>query len=183
MDRRTRVLIVVVIAAAGAFVLDKVFTSLWWDPWKKLSAEIRKTDQDLAAANVILSRRDAIQKEWKTVQGHLAKPRAPDVPNHFFSHLGAMCSRVGVTTDIQGIQGGAGQQQQGDFREYVYDVKFRLTWAQFVDLLLELHNSREFLKPIRIHISSQYEREDRLDLDLKVSTIEYAPAPAKAGTR
>jgi len=180
MDRRAKILLVVVLAAAGAFVLDKAFTALWWSPWTKLTAEIRRVEQELAAAQVILSRREAIQKEWKTIRGHLGKPRAPDVPNHFFSHLGAMSTRVGVTTDIQG---GAGQQQQGDFREYVYDMKFKLSWAQFVDLLLELHNSREFLKPIRVHISSQYEREDRLDLDLKVSTIEYAPAPAKAGTR
>ena len=52
-----------------------------------------------------------------------------------------------------------------------------------MDLLAELQNSKEFLKPLRINISSQYEREDRLDLDLKLSTIEYSPAPLKAGIR
>jgi hypothetical protein len=70
--------------------------------------------------------------------------------------------------------------QQGDFKEYIFDTKFKLTWAQYVDLLVELHKSTEFLKPIRMTVASQYEKEDRLDVDLEVSTIEYSPAPVKA---
>ncbi|HVR87776.1 MAG TPA: hypothetical protein VMU54_25840, partial [Planctomycetota bacterium] len=74
-------------------------------------------------------------------------------------------------------------QQQGDFKEYIFDTKFKLTWAQFVDLLVELNNSKEFMKVLRMNIASQYEKEDRLDLELKLSTIEHSPAPAKAGQK
>jgi len=36
---------------------------------------------------------------------------------------------------------------------------------------------------LRMNVGSQYEKEDRLDLELKVSTIEYSPAPVKAGVK
>jgi hypothetical protein len=94
-------------------------------------------------------------------------------------HVGEMCDRAGGTYDIQAVQ--PQQVKDSDFREYPVEMKFKLTWGQLVDLLAELHNSKEFLKPLRININSQYEREDRLDLDLKLSTIEHSPVPLKAG--
>lgn len=178
MNRRTKLLALLVIAAVAAFVLDKLFVSLWWDPWKKLSEETHKTEQEVARANRIFSRQHAAEEGWKKIRTLLDKPRTPEVQTHFVSHLNDICSRVGVSLSATS---NPVPQPQGDFKEYVYETKFKLTWAQFVDLLLELHNSKEFLKPIRINISSQYEKEDRLDLDLKVSTIEYAPVPVRAG--
>jgi hypothetical protein len=34
-----------------------------------------------------------------------------------------------------------------------------------------------------MNVGSQYEKEDRLDVELKLSTIEYSPAPVKAGAK
>ena len=53
----------------------------------------------------------------------------------------------------------------------------------FVDLLAELHNSREFIKALHLSVVSKYEREERLDVTLRVATIEYAPQPAKTGAK
>lgn len=179
MNRRTRVLLAAALAAAGLFLADRGFSALWWDPWRKLSEEIRRADEEIARANAILERRASVLEGWRKIRDLLDKPRTPDVQTYFYSHLGSICDRIGVGVDVQGT--GASGRQEGDFKEHVYDMKFRLTWAQFVDLLRELHNSKEFLKPLRISVQSHYEREDRLDVELKVSTIEYAPAPAKRG--
>ncbi len=181
MDRRRKVLIWVVGAVAAAFVADKAYAALWAAPWKRVNDEIARVDDEVEKAEIILKRRGTALEGWKKITALLDKPRTPDVKTFFISHFGQICDRVGLNLDITPT-GGAGQQD-GDFKEYVFEMKFKLTWAQFVDLLVELHNSREFLKPIRIGITSQYEKEDRLDLELKVSTIEHAPVPAKTGAK
>ena len=178
-NRRTRILILVTSVMAGAFILDAMAVSLWWTPWKKAGEENAAADLELRRANTILAREETQRRDWARIKTLLDKPRSPDVNTHFVTYLGEVCDKVGVNFDIQEGQ----PQQAGDFREYVYQTKFKLTWGQFVDLLAEIHASRELLKPLRIALASQYEKEDRLDLDLKVSTIEYSPVPQKAGSK
>lgn len=178
-DRRTKVLIAVATVAVGAFLLDRGAAAVWFEPWAAAKQELGKVNVEIAKARSTLAREKPVRDAWKRVEERLSK-RPADIPNHFVSHLGAICGRVGVSLDVSNTPQ---HQQKGDFREYVFETRFKLTWGQFVDLLAELHNSREFLKPLRISIGSQYEREERLDLDLKVSTIEYAPVPPKAGTK
>lgn len=179
IDPRRKMLILAALVAAGLFLFDKAALSPWLDAWKKLSTETHVVDQEIQTARASMAREKLLREGWAKVQALLQKPRTPDVQTHFVAHLGEIRQKVGVSFDIQGAR----DQQQGDFREYVYETKFKLTWEQLVRLLVELHNSKEFLKPSRINISSQYEREERLDLDLRVSTIEYAPVPVKTGTK
>ena len=108
-----------------------------------------------------------MKTEWRRLRERMEK-RPSDVPNHFVSHLGAIAARVGGRLDITP----APSLQQGDFREYPFEMRFKLTWGQFVDLLAELHDSREFLKPLRVHVSSQYEREDRPAITPRRSAFE-----------
>ncbi len=162
------------LAVAGLFIMDKMATALWFEPWAKVTQDLVKADLEIAKAKATLSRETALRADWTTFRAKVERPRTPDVNTHFVTHLGEICDRVGVTFEIAGSPL---PQQTGDFKEYVYDTKFKLTWAQFVDLLAELHQSREFLKVIRVSVGSQYEREDRLDVDLKLSTIEYSQKP------
>ncbi len=175
MNRRTKVLAAAVLAVAGLFLADKILISPYLEGWRKVAAEEEKVDQEILKARTILERRQAVQQGWDKVRRLLEKPRVPDVQNHFMAHLGEISGRIGANHDVKGIR----DQQQGDFKEYVYETAFKLKWEQLTGLLVELHNSREFLKPLRLAVSSQYEKEDRLDVDLKVSTIEYAPGRTK----
>lgn len=178
-DKRTKVLVLITAALACAFVLDKAVNALWLEPRKKLRQDIDKAVQEIARSNEALAKEPAVRRDWAKVQNRLMEPRSPDVHTSFLAHLGDIFEKVGVPFDVSESQ----PQQQGDFKEYIYDTKFKLTWPQFVSLLVELHNSKEFLKPLRVTIGSQYEKEDRLDLDLKVSTIEHSPGTAKPGVR
>ncbi len=178
-DRRTKLLALVAAVAVGAFALDGAFTAFWWKPWQEVTGQLSQVEKEIREKEHLLAGRAASEREWKLIRGRLDAPREPDVQNHFYSHLDDLCDRVGATPDIQG----GAPQRRGDFQEYVYDLKFRLKWEQFVDLLKQLNDSREFLKPVRLSLASQYDREDRMDLDLKISTIEYSPVAAKAGTR
>jgi hypothetical protein len=181
VDRRRKLLVALVAAVAAAFIADKAYAALWSGPWSRVNDEITRVEGEIEKAELVLKRKETALEGWKKINALLSKPRTPDVKTHFISHFGQICERVGLNLDITPTAGAG--QAQGDFKEYVFEMRFKLTWAQFVDLLVELHNSREFLKPIRIGITSQYEKEDRLDLDLKVSTIEYAPVPQKTGAK
>jgi hypothetical protein len=180
MDKRTKLLAIVASTALGLFLLDKAVSALVIDPWTKINQDLVKTEAEIRKANTTLNTQDLVARDWAKVRDRLDEPRTPDVHTHFLTHLGDLFEKAGVAFDVSE---NPQPQQQGDFKEYIFDTKFKLSWAQFVDLLVELHNSKEFLKVKRINIASQYEKEDRLDLELKVSTIEYSPAPVKAGQK
>ena len=179
MNRRTKVLLLVVVVAGAGFIVDQLFRSLWWNPWQKTQAEIRDADGALSKLKRTLLREEKAAKEWDKVKKLLDRRQGPDVENHFVQHLGTICDKVGVENSMSG--GPAGRR--GDFKEYIVDTKLKLTWAQYVDFLGELHNSRELLKPIRITLTSMYEKEDRMDADLRLSTIEFDRVPVKAGAK
>lgn len=179
-NQRTRVLTIVALGALSLFLLDKVVSALVIDPWTKITQDLTKTESEIRRANTTLNSEDLVKRDWVKVRNRLEEPRVPDVHTSFLTHLGDLFQKVGVAFDVSE---NPQPQQQGDFKEYIFETKFKLTWAQFVDLLVELNNSREFLKVLRMSVVSQYEKEDRLDLDLKVSTIEYSPAPVKAGQK
>ncbi|HLY09050.1 MAG TPA: hypothetical protein VKW04_07105 [Planctomycetota bacterium] len=179
-SKRTKVLAIVALAIVGLFLADKIVSALVIDPWTKISQDLAKTENEIRRANATLNSEDAVHRDWIKVRNRLDEPHVPDVHTSFLTHLGDLFEKVGVAFDVSE---NPQPQQQGDFKEYIFETKFKLTWAQFVDLLVELNNSKEFMKVLRISVLSQYEKEDRLDLDLKVSTIEYSPAPVKAGQK
>jgi len=179
-EKRTKILAIVALAGLGLFLLDKAVSALVVDPWTKINQELMKTEAEIRKANATLNSQDLVVRDWTKVRDRLDLPRTPDVHTNFLTHLGDLFEKAGVAFDVSE---NPQPQQKGDFKEYIFDTKFKLTWAQFVDLLVELHNSKEFVKLLRLNVGSQYEKEDRLDLELKVSTIEYSPAPVKAGQK
>ena len=179
-DRRTKLLVIVAAAALGIFLLDKLVSALVVDPWTKINQELVKTENEIRKANATLNNEATVRRDWTKIRDHLDEPRIPDVHTNFGAHLSDIFEKAGVAFDYSE---NPQPQQQGDFKEYIFDTKFKLTWAQFVDLLVELHNSKEFLKPLRLNVGSQYEKEDVLTVDLRLSTIEYAPVPVKAGAK
>src|SRR5689334_749796 len=180
MDKRTRVLAILAGIVAGAFVLDKAVMALVVTPLQKINEDLTATEGQIRKANTALNSQETVTRNWNKIRDRLDQPHLPDVHTNFMTHLTEIFDKVGVVFDVSGTPQAV---QQGDFKEYIFDTKFKLTWAQFVDLLVELHNSKEFLKPLKMSVQSQYEKEDRLDVDLRLSTIEYAPVPVKAGAK
>jgi len=180
MDKRTRILAILAAIVAGAFVLDKAVMALVVSPLQKINEDLVATEGQIRKANTALNSQETVTRNWNKIRDRLDQPHLPDVHTNFMTHLTEIFDKVGVVFDVSGTPQAV---QQGDFKEYIFDTKFKLTWAQFVDLLVELHNSKEFLKPLKMYVQSQYEKEDLLVVDLRLSTIEYAPVPVKAGTK
>lgn len=172
MDKRRRILIVVTAVAAAAFLLDKAVSALVFEPLQKINQDMAKTEAEIKKANTVLNTEEAVKRAWTKIRDRLDEPRPPDIHTNFLAHLGDHFEKVGVAYDVNEI---AQPAVQGDFKEYIFDTRFKLTWPQFIDLLVELHNSKEFLKVSKVVIQSQYEKEDHMVVDLRVSTIEYSP--------
>ena len=69
--------------------------------------------------------------------------------------------------------------EHDDFVEYSLELSLQTDISGLRNLLVELYNSEEYLKVARLTVGSQpfdRARKDRLDINLKVSTIEYKPA-------
>jgi hypothetical protein len=179
-DKRTRILVLVTVSMAGLFFLDKGVSAFITEPWSQIKKDIAQTNADIQKAEFVLGNKDRVRRDWNKVKDQLDEPVTPDVHTHFMSHLGDLFQKVGVAFDVSE---NPQHQQQGDFKEYIFDTKFKLTWPQLVDLLVELYSSKEFLRPLRVSVVSYYEKEDRLDVDLKVSTIEHSPAPVRTTPR
>ena len=175
MEKRTRILVGVALAAVLFFIVDGVAGAMWLDPSAELSKKLEAVDAELDRAHGILARSGQIKKEWAEIQNRLDRPRLPDVPNHFHSHLDDLFSAAGLDPDIQASP----PRQRDDFKEYGYEVRSGLKWPQLVDLLGELHESRQFLKPVRLRIDSRHDKGERLELSLKVSTIAWSPVQKK----
>jgi hypothetical protein len=176
MDRRVKILLILAGVTAGVLIFDLAFFGPWKEAWDNAGKDLQNVEFKLQEARNTLARERTVRKRWDEVKRLLARPRKPDAQTHFVTHLRQLADRSGASFDYQWST-----RTQGDFKEYVYATTFKLKWEQFVDLLRELHNSKEFIRPLRIGVASLYEREDRLDLSMKVSTIEYAPVPPKKG--
>lgn len=176
MASRVKLLMILAGAVAGALVFDLAFFGPWKEAWDAAGKDLQDVEFKLQEARNTLAREGTVRERWNEVRRLLSRPRRPDAQTHFVTHLRQLADRAGTTFDYSWST-----RTQGEFKEYVYATTFKLEWEQFIDLLRELHNSREFLRPLRIGVASLYERENRLNLDLKVSTIEYAPDPPKKG--
>jgi Tfp pilus assembly protein PilO len=180
MGRHSKVLAIVLAVAVAGFLGDQLFLSPWLDTMKKRDADIARVQAEIARHKAVLAREKAVRQEWERLSALLTRKREPSIEAHFMTHLGDLCKKAGVSYDrIQNDR----VVQQGVFKEYPYQTKFKLSWSELVRLLVALHNSPELLKPARVTITSLYEREPRIDLDLKVSTLEYEPLAAKNGTK
>ena len=121
-ERRTRVLAYAAGAVLLVFLGEKAYAGLWSGPWENVNKEIADADGDLTRATAVVSRESAVQEDWKKIRGLMAK-RPANVGNHLVGRLESMFDRVGVKADISST---TLPQQQGDFREYVFETRFKL---------------------------------------------------------
>jgi hypothetical protein len=88
------------------------------------------------------------------------------------------------TAGLQNLSTKPGQErkigEKREFAEYSVETSFQAGWESFVRLLLEIRNAKEFVKVQRLAATSKYEKEGRLDIELRVSTIGLAASPASS---
>lgn len=174
MDKRSKWLMIGVGLLAGAWILDQVVYSPWKQKWEKLGADLTKTRASLRAAKDVVAKEESVRAEWKKVKAPLDKPERAGIETDFMFVVGGLASNADARPGLD--QRNA--EQAGDFKEVIVDAHLTCTVDGLTKFLLAVYNSKEFLKLRRLHIGSQYDRpEEKMTVDVKLSTIVYAPKP------
>lgn len=173
---RQKLMVWGVAALAAAFFVDRFYFTPWYDEMKKLRTDLEGVGRQLAVARATVATAPAVKAEWKVLNDRLARAKESDTLNEFVIGLGKLCADAGVSN----LSTKPGREQKvgerGEFIEYAVETNFQATWEPFVRLLYKIACEKEFLKVQRLVITSKYEKEDRLDVELRASTIELAQA-------
>lgn len=178
MSKRERTILIFALVVAGLYLLDLVVVGPWLERWDEVNRGIEKKREDLDEAEVLLMHEDAVQKEWRKLKNRLEAEDRAGTTETLLVHLDEIGRRAGVKEDIAKISP-ARWDRVGDFDEIGLEMLLETDIDGLRNLLVEMHNSNEFLKISRLTVNSQLGqrgKKDKLEVDLKVSTIELAPA-------
>lgn len=181
MSKRERTILIVVVSVIGLFLVDR----FWFSPFLEARADILKQreaeEHRKDEYEAMIRQRSQRQADWRKVEAALKKQKEveTDALNHLVFNMVELTSKSGINLAVNG----QGEQKTGAFREVYVETKFETDWEHLVDLLFAIHKSPELLRTRRIAIRSQYEKQAKLDVDLRVSTIEALPVAAKGAKK
>ncbi len=171
MDRQ-KLLVWIVLSAVGLWLFDQIYFGPWSDEMRKLGDETAKMRTQVEMARRTVAARREAAADWKAVEDRIGKGRESDaVVNEFVAGLQNLSGVVGLQNWSTKVGRG---QKTGDFAEHAVETSFQAGWEAFVRLLWDLRGWKDFIRVQRFVITSKYEKENRLDVEMRVSTIELA---------
>jgi len=170
MDRQ-RLMVIGVLGLAAAWMIDRLYVSPWWEEMKKADADAKKLRGQVDAAKETLAQQPRVTKQWKALNARLHPERETDTALEFVMGMGDLCSRAGVSNLSTKIGREQKLGERGQFTEYAVETNFQATWPSLVKLLIAVDNEEAFLRVQRIAVTSR-EKEERLDVEMRVSTVE-----------
>ena len=185
MSKRERMVMIVAMSAAGLYLLDLIFVGPFFAEWNDVSQGIEKKSKELDGVRILLKHEMRSQGEWKKLRKRLDSEKRAATTEELLVHIDEIGRKAGVSRDIMNIKPSR-DKQTGDFREVSLEASLETSITGMKDLLVELYNSSEFLKISRLTVTSRLgdrKRKDRLDVDIKISTIQYAPIIRKRNGR
>jgi hypothetical protein len=174
MADRQKLLAWGVMALAGVWLTDQLYVSPWLAERRKLTTDIKATRDLVTAAEATLAHKAGVMARWKAIDERLGRARESDARNEFVAGMRVMAELVGLR-DWQWKEGRETKTgARGEFTEYAIVTNFKAGWEPFVRLLWELRTWKDFVRVQHLAVTSKYERENRLDVELRLSTIEPA---------
>ncbi len=166
-----------VAALVAVWAVDSFYLSPWLADMKKLGDDLNIMRSKVKVARVVVSQNTAVMAEWNAVRGKLARGNDADTLQDFLTGIQLMSGHIGLSnwSSKPGREQKIGEKGN-EFVEYAVETSFQASWKQFVDLLKELKGWKDFVKVQRLAITSKYEKDNRLDVEMRVSTIELASA-------
>lgn len=174
LSRRERAIVLVVLLLLGALVLDQLVVEPGIKKWNDLHTRLDKVERDLLQPRQVLEREAAVRSAWKNLEGRLTRDALENVL-HLVDHLEGLASAAGLA--FQKMDPAKHVDARGDFSEVSYDMQFRCPIRNLNRFLYEIDASSELLKVRRLNVSARGSGP-ALDVDLQVSTLELAAAPA-----
>jgi hypothetical protein len=165
-ERTLGIATLAVVVAAGVY-------AFWLSPFlgnaDAIAAKRRELGQQKERYEAKLRQRPQKEKEWKALEASL-RQQGDDPSLNVISAMIDMTQKLDVNLSVSGQS----QQKISDFREWAVETRVEAEHGKLVDLLSAIQESKDLLRVRRITVRSQYENEktQRLDVDLRVSTVE-----------
>lgn len=173
LNRRERTIGWIVGLFVGLLLLDRVVITPGLARWDEVEKRIANADRRLAEAQRVIARERAAQARWKALEDRLHRESIEGVL-YFVDHLLTLASRAGTyfqKTEPLRVD------TRGDYKENTYDVRMQCGIRNLSRFAYEIDTSTELLKVRQIHVLSR-PGGNVLDVDLQISTLELAQAPA-----
>ena len=174
MSKRERIIVIAALGAAAFFLFDRFLLTPWSSRWDAVARDLVEKRKGLEGARSGLAREADYASEWEKLEAGLTADRRKDVLQALLDHINDLERRAKVTVNVNMSR----EDQVGDFREISLEISLRTTVEGLRNLLVEMYNSKEFLRISRLKVGAnpfEKARADRLDVELKVSTIGYRP--------
>ncbi len=158
----------------------------WYLPWEQKRTELLKRRDDLQKqlydTDRIIGQRKATEAAWKPLDAALKKQsEQEDVSLALIGDMIGLTQSVGMNLSVNNshandIANGPvverGKTRTPMYREHILETKFDGTYEQFLDLLGKISDADGLLRTRRVTIRSEYEKSPKLDVELRVTSIE-----------
>jgi hypothetical protein len=182
MERRTKILLYTAIGMGGAYLLWLVGVRPILDDVESADGRISAAKKALNVEKSYLRRQKAIEKKWDDTMEAVDSPGRATLADQFDLYVRDLMDRtIGSKSRLPTISPVNSRDQKGDFLETAVEVKnARFKPDEWIRFLTELANENDFLKLRRLSLKSRFDRPEKvLVVDMKLSTIEYAPGNGK----
>ncbi|MHC4606610.1 MAG: hypothetical protein ACYTAF_06700 [Planctomycetota bacterium] len=174
MSKRERLVVIVTLCAAAAFLFNQFWLKPWERTWDQVSAELAEKRDSLGEKERMLAWEADVAADWARLKNALASEKRRDAAQVLLTHLNELERKAKVTMNFH-----RGREDEiGDFVEHSVEISLKTDINGLRNLLVEFENSKEFIKVSRVKVNANpfdRGRKDRLDVDLKISTIQYKP--------
>jgi hypothetical protein len=179
-SRRERRIFVATGVLLGILGLERLAVNPGLKRWRQAQALIADADREIALAERVAARRQAVRAQWDAIQARMRRTSFDEVL-YFVDHLWGLASKAGTT--FQKTEPLKRVDPRGDFNEISYDVRLQCDVRSLARFVYELDVSPELLKVRRLEVLSKRGGQT-LDVDVQISTLEPAapPPPKKAAS-
>jgi hypothetical protein len=170
----------------GVLVALFIVYWFWYLPWEQKRTELlearRKLESQLNDTNRIIGQRKAAEAAWKPLDAALKKQsEQEDVSLALIGDMIGLTQSVGMNLSVNNshasdIANGPvverGKTRTPMYREHILETKFDGSYDQFLELLSKISDADGLLRTRRVTIRSEYEKSPKLDVELRVTSIE-----------
>lgn len=158
----------------------------WYLPWDAKRVALLgargKLEQQLAETNKVIGQRRSAESAWKPLDAALKKQsEQEDVSLALIGDMIGLTQAAGMNLSVNNshatdIANGPvivrGNTRTPMYREHILETKFDGSYDQFLDLLSKISEADGLLRTRRVTIRSEYEKSPKLDVELRVTSIE-----------
>jgi hypothetical protein len=179
MDRRQKILATLVAVLLAGFILDKFALSPWLTAMASVQKEIEQVRSDRISAQEKAKREPEVAAEWNALRDRLKAVKGEEASNRLAAFVDQLIKKYDLKKSSLSPDPNPRLVGNNACREHALSATFQCGWEGFVRLLIDLHNTEDFVKLQRINVQSHYlvEKESYLDVTLRLSTV----APVTAG--